>query len=91
MTNLLTLFDTNLFEGLNLDQLFALEFKIEELEMAAYYPIGMMQESENISDTEYEMLDHRAAYLDKIFSNLRKDWSMAVEIASSKEMDEQTA
>jgi|GEM_PF-6068664 len=91
MTNLLTLFNTNLFEGLNLDQLFVWEFKIEELEMAALAPIGMMQESENISDTECEMLDKAASDLNKIFSKIRKDWSMAVEIASLKEMEEQTA
>ncbi len=91
MSNLLTLFTTNMFEGLNLDQLFAWEFKIDELEMAARVPIGMMEESENISDSEYEMLEEATSELNKIFSSIRKDWSRAVEIASLNEMEEQTA
>lgn len=83
MTTLIN--NTQLFAGLNLDQLLVLENEIEVMKQESYATLGEIEELETISDEEYAQFKDKESILDKMFNKLQTALEKAVEIASINE------
>ncbi|UTI42124.1 hypothetical protein [Niallia sp. RD1] len=82
---------TELFAEMNLDELFHAENKIDDIKLELYSPLGEIEMDEASTDEQLAYAKKEGYELDKIFKIIDKTLAKTVEVASLKEMNEQTA